>query len=165
MSDLIAIGYPTTQAADEVLGKLADMQSRNIIQLDDAVVVERRQDGKVKLHQPGGSNAGRGAAGGALWGGIIGLLFLAPLLGMAVGAGTGALAGKATDTGINDKFMKSLGDRLQPGGAALVLLVRESTPDRVFEELHGQYGGQLLQTSLSREDEASLMAAAAHARH
>jgi len=156
MSDLYAIGYPNTQTAEEVLRQISGLQAQNLIQLDDAVIVERNPDGKVKLHTPGGSNTARGAAGGALWGGLIGLIFFAPLLGAAIGAGTGAVAGKATDTGVNDDFMRNLGGQLPPGGAALVLLVRAMTSDKVFEQLHGQYGGVLLQSSLSKEQEQML---------
>jgi uncharacterized membrane protein len=114
MSKLIAVGYPNETAANDALAKLASLQSQNIITIDDAVIVERRGDGKVKLHQtdPG---TGTGALAGAAWGGLIGLLFLAPLLGMAIGAGTGAVAGKLSDSGIDDSFMRELGDRLQPG--------------------------------------------------
>ncbi|HKE64113.1 MAG TPA: DUF1269 domain-containing protein [Micromonosporaceae bacterium] len=164
MNGLIAVGYPNTMAANEALTRLSELQSQMIIELDDAVIVERQGDGRVKLHQTTGSTTGRGAAGGALWGGLIGLLFFAPLLGMAIGAGTGALAGKAVDTGIDDNFMTGLGERLQPGAAALVLLVRSATVDKVLHEMHGQYGGEVLQTSLSSEDEAALRAAAERAR-
>lgn len=164
VNGLVAIGYPNQVAANEALSHLAQLQQQMLIELDDAVVVERRDNGKIKLHQTTGSTAGRGAAGGALWGGLIGLLFFAPLLGMAIGGATGAAAGAATDTGIDDNFMKGLGDQLAPGQAALVLLVRSATVDKVLEEMHGQYGGALLQTSLSSEDEAQLRAAADYAR-
>lgn len=164
MSDLIAVGYPNTNLAEQALEELASLQAQKLIQLDDAVIVERRGDGKVKLHQPGGSNAGRGALGGAVWGGLIGLLFFVPLLGMAIGAGTGAVAGKMTDSGVDDDFMRQLGDRLQPGGAALVLLVSKITQDKVFDQMHGQYQGELLQTSLSQEQETALRMAAEHAK-
>jgi uncharacterized membrane protein len=156
MSDLFAIGYANTETAEQVLREVSGLQAQNLIQLDDAVIVERTTDGKVKLHTPGGSNTARGAAGGALWGGLIGLIFFAPLLGAAIGAGTGAVAGKATDTGVNDDFMRNLGEQLAPGAAALVVLVRSMTNDKVFEQLHGQYGGVLLQSSLSKEDERVL---------
>jgi uncharacterized membrane protein len=156
MSDLYAIGYPNAQTAEEVLQQVTGLQAQNLIQLDDAVIVERAPDGKVKLRTPGGSNAARGAAGGALWGGLIGLIFFAPLVGMAIGAGTGAVAGKATDTGVNDEFMRSLGTQLAPGAAALVLLVRSMTQDKVLEQLHGQYGGSLLRSSLNKEQEQAL---------
>jgi len=164
MNGLIAVGYPNQMAANEALSKLAELQQQMIIELDDAVVVERRGDGKVKLHQTTGSTAGRGAAGGALWGGLIGLLFFAPLLGMALGAGAGAIGGSAVDTGIDDNFMKDLGEKLPPGHAALVLLVRSATVDKVLHEMHGQYGGEVIQTSLSAEEEQQLRMAADRAR-
>ena len=104
------------------------------------------------------STAGVGAAGGALWGGLIGLLFLAPLLGMAVGAASGALGGKMTDVGVNDKFMKELASKLPPGGAALIALGRSDAPQRVLERMK-PYGGEILQTSLSSEEEERLRAA------
>jgi uncharacterized membrane protein len=155
MSKLIAVAYPDVSTAQTVLGKLADMQKREIIKLDDAVVVERRDDGKVKLHQAN-SLVGVSAAGGALWGGLIGLLFFAPLLGMAVGAAAGAAGGAMTDIGVDDNFMKDLGRDLTPGTAALVVLVRSMTEDKVLEELHGQYEGRLISTNLSSEEEARL---------
>ena len=164
MNGLVAVGYPNQAAANEALSHLAQLQQQMLIELDDAVVVERRGNGKVKLHQTTGSTAGRGATGGALWGGLIGLLFFAPLWGMAIGGATGAAAGATVDTGIDDNFMKGLGDQLAPGHAALVLLVRSATVDKVMAEMHGQYGGELLQTSLSTEDEAQLRVAADYAR-
>jgi uncharacterized membrane protein len=101
------------------------------------------------------SPAGAGAAGGALWGGLIGLLFLAPVVGMAVGAASGAVAGKMTDVGVNDNFMKDLGEKLPAGGAALIVLGRSDAPDKVIERVK-PYGGQVIQTSLSDEAEQHL---------
>ena len=113
-----------------------------------------RADLKVKLHQsmkPGAA----GAAGGALWGGLIGLIFLAPLLGMAVGAASGGAAGAMSDLGVDDDFMKRLGEDLKPGAAALIVLVRESTPDKVLPRI-SQYGGSVVHTSLSEEADEQL---------
>ena len=124
MSNLIAIAYPDQGTAEEVAGTLGRLQNEHLIELEDAVVVTREAEGKVKLHQ---SNklAAAGAVGGALWGGLIGLLFFVPLLGMAIGAATGAAAGELTDVGVDDNFMKDLGAKLQPGGAALIVLVHK----------------------------------------
>jgi uncharacterized membrane protein len=96
-----------------------------------------------------------GAAGGALWGGLIGLLFLAPLVGMAIGAAAGGASGALVDAGVNDRFMKELGQKLAPGGAALIVLVRKVTPDKVLPEIR-EYGGDVIQTSLDDESEARL---------
>ena len=154
MSNLIAVAYDDVATAKTVLQSLGELSTEHAITLDDAVVVEHRGDGKIKLHQTAKPGAA-GAAGGALWGGLIGLLFLAPFVGMAIGAAAGGAAGAMTDLGVDDKFMKNLGAELQPGSAALVLLVRESTPDKVLPRV-SQYGGRVVHTSLSDEAEAQL---------
>ena len=154
MSHLVAIAYDTPQTAEEVRAKLVSLQAEHVIQLDDALVVTRDEEGKIKLRQAV-STTGAGATGGALWGGLIGLLFLAPLLGAIVGGAAGAAGGALSDIGVDDNFARNLGDRLEPGKAALLVLVRESTPDKVLPEIE-QYGGQVLQTSLSDEAEGRL---------
>jgi uncharacterized membrane protein len=154
MSNLVAIAYPDQATAEEVMGTLGRLSTEKSIELEDAVVVTRDDKGKVKLHQ---SNklAAAGAAGGALWGGLIGLIFFVPLLGMAVGAATGAATGKLTDVGVDDNFMKDLGSKLQPGGAAVIVLIHRSTPDKVLPEI-AKFGGDVIQTSLDNETEARL---------
>ena len=90
MSTLVAIAYPDADTAERVRGELIQATKEHLLTLEDAVVVVHQPDGKIKLHQAA-SMAGVGAAGGAMWGGLIGLLFLAPLFGMAIGAATGAV--------------------------------------------------------------------------
>jgi uncharacterized membrane protein len=157
MSNLVAIAYPNRETAEQVRRTLLEMQKEHLIEMEDMVVVTRDEGGKVKLRQST-SVAGAGAAGGALWGGLIGLLFLAPVLGMAVGAAAGGLSGSLTDLGVDDRFMKDLGTNLDEGGAAVIVLVRRSTPDKVLPRIK-EYGGHVLQTSLSEEAEDNLRAA------
>jgi uncharacterized membrane protein len=157
MSTLVAIAYPDAATAEQVRAELVQATKEHLIDLEDAVVVEHRADGKIKLHQAM-STTGAGAASGALWGGLIGLIFLAPLFGMAIGAGAGALGGKVTDVGVNDNFMKELGAKMPPGGAALIALGRSDAPNRVIDRVKG-YGGEVIQTSLDEEAEARLRAA------
>jgi uncharacterized membrane protein len=159
MSDLVAIAYPDLATAQQVAGNAGRAVQAHELELDDMVVVERRDDGKVKLHQP--SVTGAGAATGALWGGLIGLIFFVPLLGMAIGAASGALAGKLSDYGVDDKFMKELGDQLEPGGAAVILLVRKVSLDKVLPQI--KIEGKVIQTSLDNESEQHLSDALAAA--
>jgi uncharacterized membrane protein len=154
MSTLVAIAYPDADTAELVRGELVQATKEHLLTLEDAVVVVHGSDGKIKLHQAM-SPAGVGAAGGALWGGLIGLLFLAPLFGMAIGAATGAVAGKVSDVGINDNFMKQLGAKLPAGGAALIALGQAGARDKLLERIQ-PYGGEIIQTSLSTEDEERL---------
>jgi uncharacterized membrane protein len=157
MSTLVAVAYPDATTAEQVRAELVQATKEHLITLEDAVVVEHRADGKIKLHQAM-STTGAGAAGGALWGGFIGLLFLAPLLGMAIGAASGAAAGKVTDAGVNDNFMKELGEKVAPGGAALIYLGRSDAPEKVLDRVK-QYGGEVIQTSLDSEQEEHLRSA------
>src|SRR3954468_6768169 len=157
MSSLVAIAYPDAATAEQVRAELVQATKEHLLTLEDAVVVEHRADGKIKLHQ-GMSLTGAGAAGGALWGGLIGLLFLAPLFGMAIGAASGAVAGKVSDVGVDDQLMKTLAAKLPRGGAALIALGSTSGTGKVLERIKS-YGGEVIQTSLSTEDEERLRTA------
>ncbi len=156
MSTLVVVGYDDQFKAEEIRLALKKMQQEYLIDLEDAVVAVKDQEGKVRLHQAVNTTAA-GALSGGFWGALIGMIFLNPLLGMAVGAGAGAVSGALTDVGINDQFMKDLAETMQPGSSTLFVLVRKATPDKVLEQLKGT-GGKVLKTSLSHEDEAKLQA-------
>jgi uncharacterized membrane protein len=151
MSHLVAIAYPDVATANEARDRLVEMQRDNMVQLEDAVVVEKRLDDRIRVHQANANgNAGRGgAAWGPMWGGLIGLVFFVPFVGMAVGAAAGAAGGAMADPGIDSDFMKQLGKHLQPGGAALFMLATQSAPEKIISEL-GQYGGKAVKTSLNK---------------
>jgi len=157
MSNLIVFTFDNETEAERMRDELAKMQKQQIISLEDAAVVIRREDGKVKVKQAQ-SLVGAGALGGSFWGLLIGLLFWAPWLGLAIGAATGALAGGMSDVGVDDKFIKEVGEKIEPGHSALFLLVIDATPDKVMEGLQG-FNPTVYQTSLSEEEDAKLRAA------
>jgi len=157
MSQLVVFAFKEEAGAEQMRDTLARLQKEYLIKLSDAAVVVRKQDGKVKVKQAV-SLVGAGALGGAFWGMLIGLLFWAPWLGLAIGAAAGALGGALSDYGVDDKFIKEVGNTIEPGHSALFLLVEDWTEDRVMEELT-KFDAQVLQTSLSKEDEAKLRAA------
>ena len=158
MADLVAIGFEDPAKAFDLRARLAELQKEYLIDMEDVVVITRDDDGKVKLHQATNLTAA-GAVGGSFWGMLIGMLFLNPLLGLAVGAGSGALSGYLTDIGVDDNFMKSVGEDLKPGGAALFVLVRKATGDKIIERLKDFAGtGHVIQTSLSKTPEDELRA-------
>jgi uncharacterized membrane protein len=156
MSSLVVVGFPTADEAERVRRDLVDIQREQLISLEDAVVVERDASGQVHLRQALNLTAA-GALGGGFWGSLVGLLFLNPLLGAAVGAGIGAASGSLSDLGINDGFMREVGETLPEGTAALFVLLRDATPDRVIERLraHAPHA-KLLRTNLSHTDEERL---------
>jgi uncharacterized membrane protein len=89
------------------------------------------------------------------WGLLFGMLFFIPVLGMAVGAGMGALMGKVTKSGVDKAFQDQVRGLLQPGTSALFLMVEKVTPDKAVDAM-SKYGGTVLKTSLSKEGEADL---------
>ena len=157
MSNLVVMAFDNEYGAEQVRDKLVDLQKYQLIKIDDACVVVRKQDGKVKVKQAA-NLAGAGALGGAFWGMLIGMLFFVPFAGMAIGAAIGGLSGAMSDYGIDDTFIKEVGNSIQPGTSAIFVLVREATADKVIEQLK-PYHGKIIHTSLSAENEAQLKAA------
>lgn len=51
MSELVVVGFDGTEEADRVLLKLAGMKKEYLVDLEDAVVVVRDENGKVHLKQ------------------------------------------------------------------------------------------------------------------
>jgi uncharacterized membrane protein len=154
MSDLFVLAFETESGASEMLETIGRLQKQELITLEDAAIVVRPENGKPKVKQAQ-SLVGAGALGGAFWGMLIGLLFFAPWLGLVAGAVGGAIGGKLTDIGIDDNFIKEVGDTIEPGHSALFLLVVKAVPDKVLPEL-AKFNATVLQTSLSEEDDAKL---------
>lgn len=162
MSDLLVIAYPSEAQAEEVRSRLLGMQKEYLLELGDAVVAVKQPGGDVKLNQIFSTTAA-GAASGALWGTLLGLILLSPLVGAAIGAASGALGGKLTDLGINDSFMREVAQSLESGHAALFLLIRKMTADKVLAELRGS-GGSIMRSSFDETKEATLREALEGAR-
>ena len=167
MSDLIVVGFDSTTKADEVLWRLRAMQSQDLVDLEDAVVVIRDQAGRVQLKQSidlADLQASSGLLAGSFLGGLIGMLFLNPtagfLLGGMFGAGAGALSGSLADYGIEDDFIKSLAQTIPNNSSALFVLVRKARLNKVLAQL-SDVGGKVLQTTLSSDQEKRLQEALA----
>ncbi|WP_456713436.1 DUF1269 domain-containing protein [Bradyrhizobium sp. USDA 4353] len=154
MSELVVIVYPSEAQAEEMRNKLFDLQKQYLVEIGDAVVAVKTADGKVKLHQLFSPTAA-GAAQGSFWGLLIGIVFLMPIVGVALGAASGALGGAMSDFGINDRFMKDIGGTIQPGNAALFVLIKKMTADKVLDAVKGS-GGTVIKTSLDHTKEQAL---------
>jgi len=170
MSELVAVAFEDVSEADRVLYELNRLEKEHLVDLEDAVVVIRRPDGKVNLKQSlntVGAGAAYGALSGGAWGLLVGLLFLNPLAGFAVGgiagAGMGAISGAMSDYGVDDDFIRSVAEKLTPGSSALFVLIRKVQPEKVIAEL-SKFKGTILKSSLSPEQEARLQEAISKAQ-
>jgi uncharacterized membrane protein len=157
MAHLVVLGLDNREDAERVFDLAGDLAKQELLQLEDAAYAYRDDRGKLRIHQALSTTAA-GAASGALWGTLIGLIFLMPVAGMAIGAGTGALTGKLADVGINDDTIKQIGAQLQQGKAAVFLLARSATVDRVIEAIK-PFHPTVVQTNLTRDREDELVQA------
>jgi uncharacterized membrane protein len=157
MSTLLVLKFDSEDGAAQMRDRMLSLQKQQLITIDDAAIMKKTADGKPKLEQLN-NMAGVGALGGAFWGMLFGLLFFIPFLGLAVGAAAGAIAGSMSDVGIDDKFIKQVGESITPGTSALFLLVSNAVVDKVLEQTKDlKY--EVLQTNLSQESEDRLRAA------
>jgi len=165
MGQLVVLGFDGMSAAGEVLNKVRSLKAQHLLELEDAVVVERDAEGVVHMKQAVNLTrlgAASGGLSGAFWGMLVGLLFLNPLAGMAIGAGAGAgagaLSGSLMDYGVNDDFVKKLAETIPNNSSALFVLMRDATMDKVVAEIQ-QWNPRVLNTSMSNDQEAKLVEA------
>lgn len=162
MADLVVLDFDGIETADAVLTKLRALRKQELIDLLDACVVVHPEGDDIQIKQSVNMTAlgmSSGLSAGGLVGMLAGLLVFNPLAGLALGgltgAAMGALTGSLSDYGINDEFIKELGETLKPGTSALFLMVAKATPDKVIAEIE-QYKPRVLQTSLSQAQEDGL---------
>jgi uncharacterized membrane protein len=164
VSDLVVIGYPDERTAGRAWGELTRLQQGYLADLEDAAIVRRDHKGKLRITSPAHHAVAWGTLSGLFWGTVIGLLLLpvapvavplAPMLGAASGL-AGAGIGAGADLLFEDDFRRYVQDLLQPGTAALLIILRGGEPGRFMEALR-PYGGTILKTSLPPGAEDQLM--------
>lgn len=154
MSELIVIGYQDEETGKRAYDEVQELNRQFIVQLAGLAIINVDQDGKSHVDTPS-RVVGASAAGGALWGMLFGWLFLAPGLGALLGGAMGALVGRLNKSGINNAFREQVQSMLTPGTTAVVIMATKLTEDK-FAAAMKPFGGQLMQTSLSEEDERDL---------
>lgn len=153
---LVVVAFDNEFLAFTLRDVLCDLEEEGALQIGDAVVATRNASGKVRLHQSIPLFTNRTVLG-AFGGLMMGFLILNPLFGAAAGAAVGLASGALSDVGIDDAFMKTLGETLTPGSSALFVVVRKTKPEILLERLQSFAGrGKVLQTTMTPENEAIL---------
>jgi uncharacterized membrane protein len=154
MIELVVLVFDDEDGALQMRDRLLEVRKQRLLQLADAAVAIRQEDGKVKVKQLN-NLVGTGAFGGAFWGLLIGLLLAVPGLGLVAGAAAGAVIGKLADYGVDDKFIREVGESIEPGESALFLMVHTENLAKLSDQLAG-FNPTIYQTTLSSEAEAQL---------
>jgi uncharacterized membrane protein len=175
MAELVVVGFKGKHRAAEVLDQLEILDEFETIDLKDAVAVYRTDDGRLRIDRSAQPTTHEGAIGGAVLGGMIGALLMAPFTGglSAVAAAeavggvaalmgtTGAALGAVEaqsfkdEFGISEEFVSEVGGMVQPGESAIFVLAQASDPQTVAERFRG-YGGKVLRTTLPADSAAKL---------
>jgi uncharacterized membrane protein len=154
MSHLVVITFDNAEEAGRVRETLRSVQKGSYLSLDDSAVVVKDEEGKIHIK----NEMDRGVKIGAIGGGALGLLLAGvffPIGGIVIGALAGGLLGKAADLGIDQKFVKEVGEALEPETSAIFFVVRDATPDVAVAALR-PYKGTVYQTSFPPEAEEEL---------
>ena len=154
--EMIVIAFDNENEADKVLDTLKAMESMDVVDLKNGAVIVRSSSGDVKINETSDFDTKQGAIGGAAAGAVLGLLGGGFIRGALLGAAGGAAAGKFVDLGIEDDFLKEVGESLGPGTSAVVALVDFEQVDRAMEELDKFEGGRIMRHTLSDDVYAKL---------
>jgi uncharacterized membrane protein len=155
MNTLTVWMFKTADGADRAVDRLRALAKEGRISVDDAAVVAWPASRRKPKVRELGSLTGPGALWGGFWGLVLGLVFLAPLAGLAFGAGAGAVAGGLVDVGIDDAFIKRIRADVKPGTSAAFILSHGATADAIAEALR-DLDVRLLRSNLSGEEERQL---------
>jgi uncharacterized membrane protein len=136
---VIAAFYADEGKAGDVLAQLKQMDKDGTIDIMDAAAMVREADGRrVKIKETAELTPKKGALGGAIAGGIVGIIFPPSILAMgAIGAAAGAALGHFTDQGFKNNLLKEIGENLPPGGSAIVAVVEETWVGRFEAAVEG----------------------------
>ena len=154
MANLVVVLYDDQFRAKEVMKELKTLKESKQLEIDDAAYVTKDNEGHFHVHQEH-SLTKSGLVAGGMGGIVAGLLFTIPIAGLAVGAAAGAIAGKKSDIGIDDKVIKAINDDMRLNTSAIFLLVRDVNREAVIP-VFTKYGGKVVQTTITAEDEAKL---------
>ena len=158
MAAISVLKFSTADGAEQALGTVQGLSKQHLINLHDAAIVTWPEGKKKPKTRQLANLVGAGALDGAFWGMLFGLIFWVPFFGMAIGATMGALAGKFSDYGIDDDFIKSVQNQVTEGTSALFLMTSEAVVDKVADAMKG-LDFEIVAANLSKEEEDSLRAA------
>jgi uncharacterized membrane protein len=154
-TELFVAVFPDKASAQATVDAIARMDKSGAVKLIDAAQVAKDESGKVTVDELAELTSGKGALGGAIVGGVLGLIFPPTLLvGAAIGGIAGAITGRLLDTGAKTKDLKHFADNIEPGEVAVIALVEDRWVSQLTLALQGY--DRVFQKALSAREAAAL---------
>ena len=155
MAAVTVLKFSEPDGAENALSQVRALQTEHLIKLLDAAIVSWPHGKKSPKTRQLVNLVAIGTMGGMFWGLLLGIIFLTPLFGMAIGAALGALGGAFRDYGIDDDFIKRVRSAVTEGTSALFLMTSDAVMDRVSERMKN-LKFEIIATNLSKEQEDRL---------
>ena len=149
---LVGISFPDIYRAQEFLTAATGLAARGSLQLKDAVLVLKDDDGKTHVKETIDPEPGRTALSGAIWASLFGLILGGPVgwaAGLAVGGVGGAVTAKVVDLGVSDEWVDWFRQAVQPGTSTVVLLIEDLHAEALVAEAERFAGAELVYANLA----------------
>lgn len=147
MSELVVFAFENETGAHEFECELIAAKDDQEIEVSDAAMVVRAADGSARLNHAK-NLVGWGSLGGIFWGFIFALVFWGRWWGLSIGGALG-------DLGLDDDFVKNVGDSVGRGHSALLALMNDEMLEGVLD-LVEELEPNVSRTSFSQGDEELL---------
>ncbi len=148
MSHVVVIVFDNMEEASRLRTALLSLEQRNELSIEDAAVLVKDAQGKVRVKHEKTDAAVTGAVIGGVLGSVVLIMF--PGIGFATGAMAGGLVASKLAGDVDKKFVKEVTAAIKPETSALLLIVGEG--DRIaVEQTLKPYKGILYSTSLPEE--------------
>ena len=149
---IIGVSFDRLVLAQQYLLAMGGLRESGDLELKDAVVVTKGDDGAVKVVETMDPTPGRAALSGAVWTSLLGLVIGGPvgwIAGLGIGAASGAVTAKIVDLGIPDDWVAWFREAVEPGTSTVVILADHVHVRALAEEARRFAGAELLYTSMS----------------
>jgi uncharacterized membrane protein len=148
--EVIVAAFQDLNGASAALEQLKQAKKQGLIKIEDAAVLTKDADGKLRIKETADMGGGKGAVIGGVLGGVIGLL--AGPVGWAAlgGAVVGGLAAKLRDGGFSDARLKQIGDSLKPNTSAIIAVIEHVWVAEVERQMQ-QAGADTVTAALSAD--------------
>jgi uncharacterized membrane protein len=148
---IIGVSFERQVLAQQYLLAMGGLKESGALDLQDAVVVNKGDDGSVKVIETIDPTPGRAALNGAMWTSLLGLVLGGPvgwIAGLGIGAASGAVTAKIVDLGIPDEWVAWFRDAVEPGTSTVVILAEHVHVAALAAEARRFAGAELLYTSM-----------------
>jgi uncharacterized membrane protein len=148
--------FDSAEGADQAVKILKHAETEHLVKIDDHAVVSWPAGASRPKTKQAHEENWRGTGWGALWGLLLGGLFLVPIFGAAAGAAIGAIAKATQGIGITEEQLTTIRSEITEGTSALFLVTEDGDLDRLGERFHGMHS-KLVDSNLTPAERSVLL--------